>query len=49
MGNNGEIVIYQTDGGKTSIEDHLVDETVWLSLDEMAEGYIRHQKPSRVK
>ena len=41
MGNNGEIVIYQTDGGKTRIEARLVDETVWLSLDEMAELFQR--------
>ena len=32
----GEIVIYQTDDGKTKIEVRFVNETVWLSLDQMA-------------
>ena len=32
----GEIVIYQTDDGRTKIEVRFVNETVWLSLDQMA-------------
>ncbi len=32
----GEIVIYQTEDGKTKIEVRFVNETVWLSLDQMA-------------
>lgn len=32
-----EILIYQTEDGKTRIEARLTDETVWLSLDQMAE------------
>lgn len=34
---NGEIIIYQTDDGLTKLEVNMVDETVWLSIDQMAE------------
>lgn len=35
--NQGEIVIYQTDDGDTKIDVHFVDETVWLTQQQMAE------------
>ncbi|MCL1841109.1 MAG: virulence RhuM family protein [Propionibacteriaceae bacterium] len=36
-----EIVLYQTDDGGTRIDVRMVDETVWLSLDQMAELFQR--------
>jgi len=35
QGNKGEIVIYQTEDGQTSLEVNLVEDTVWLSLNHM--------------
>ena len=35
QGNKGEIVIYQTEDGQTSLEVSLVEDTVWLSLNYM--------------
>ena len=32
-----KIIIYQTEDGNTKIETRLEDETVWLSIDQMAE------------
>ena len=37
----GEILIYQTDDGQTNIEVKIEDDTVWLSLDQMAELFQR--------
>jgi len=37
----GEILMYQTEDGLTKIEVELHDETVWLSLDQMAELFQR--------
>ena len=37
MENSGEIVIYQTPDGKTSIDVKLEKETVWLSQAQMVE------------
>ena len=34
---NTNIVIYQTEDGKTKIETRLEDETVWLTIDQMSE------------
>ena len=34
---NNQILIYQTEDGKTKIETRLEDETVWLSQEQMAE------------
>lgn len=34
--NQGDIVIYQTEDGETKIDVHFVDETVWLSLDQLS-------------
>jgi len=31
------IIIYQPEDGKTKIETRLEDETVWLTIDQMAE------------
>ncbi|MBL7181315.1 MAG: hypothetical protein ISS65_14085, partial [Desulfobacterales bacterium] len=38
---HSEIVLYQTEDGKTKIEVRLQDETVWLSLNQMAELFQR--------
>ena len=35
--NQGEIVIYQTDNGDTKIDVRFVDESVWLTQQQMAE------------
>ena len=34
---NTKIIIYQTEDGNTKIETLLEDETVWLTIDQMAE------------
>ncbi len=34
---NNQILIYQTEDGKTKIQTRLEDETVWLTIDQMAE------------
>ena len=41
MDNYGEIVIYQTEDGFSKIEVNLKNETVWLSIDQMAELFQR--------
>lgn len=41
MDNYGEIVIYQTEDGLSKIEVNLKNETVWLSIDQMAELFQR--------
>ena len=41
MDNYGEIVIYQTEDGLSRIEVNLKNETVWLSIDQMAELFHR--------
>lgn len=41
MQNKGEIIIYQTQDGETKLSVNLKDETVWLSLDQMAELFQR--------
>jgi hypothetical protein len=37
MGNNSQIVIYQTEDGKTKLDVRLENETVWLTQKLMAE------------
>ena len=39
--NNTELIIYQTEDGRTKIDVHMVNDTVWLSLDQMAELFQR--------
>lgn len=39
--NNTELIIYQTEDGKTKIDVYMENETVWLSLDQMAELFQR--------
>lgn len=39
--NNTELIIYQTEDGKTKIDVHMENETVWLSLDQVAELFQR--------
>ena len=41
MDNRGEIIIYQTEDGLTKINVNLQNETVWLSLDQMADLFQR--------
>ncbi len=41
MDNFGEIIIYQTEDGLTKINVSMHDETVWLSLDQIAELFQR--------
>ena len=41
MENHGEIIIYQSDDGLTKIDVNMQDETVWLSLEQMAELFER--------
>ena len=43
MKNKGEIIIYQTQDGETKLSVNLQDETVWLSLDQIAELF-QHDK-----
>ena len=37
MNHSSDIIIYQTEDGNTKIETRLEDETVWLTIDQMAE------------
>ena len=39
--NKGEIIMYRTEDGLTEIQTTLVDDNVWLSLDQMAELFQR--------
>ena len=41
MDNHGEMLIYQTEDGLTKIDVSMKDETVWLSLEQMAELFQR--------
>lgn len=41
MDNHGEVVIYQTEDGLTKIDVNMQNETVWLSLEQMAELFQR--------
>lgn len=41
MDNKGEIILYKTEDGQTKLEVQLIDDTVWLSLDQMAELFQR--------
>lgn len=39
--NSGELLLYQTEDGLTRIEAKMVNESVWLSLNQMAELFQR--------
>lgn len=39
----GQIVLFQTEDGQTKLEVQLQDETVWLTIDQMAELFQRHR------
>lgn len=41
MNDRGEIIIYQTEDGLTKIDVIMHDETVWLSLEQMADLFQR--------
>lgn len=40
--NNGNIILYQTEDGKSRIEVTLCNDTVWLTADQMAELFQRN-------
>ncbi len=40
---NGQIILFQTQGGETKIEVRLANETVWLTADQMAELFRRNK------
>ncbi len=37
----GEVVLYQSEDGTSAIDGHFKDETVWLTLNQMAELFGR--------
>ena len=39
MENQGEIIIYQTDDGLSKIEVKMLDETVWLTIQQLVQLY----------
>lgn len=39
----GQIVLFQTEDGQTKLEVQLQDETVWLTIDQMAELFQRNR------
>lgn len=39
--NTGELLLYQTEDGLTRVETKMVNESVWLSLNQMAELFQR--------
>ena len=41
MNDFGELIIYQTEDGVTKLSVNMKNETVWLSLDQMAEFFQR--------
>jgi len=41
MNNHGDMLIYQTEDGLTKIDVNMQNETVWLSLDQMADLFQR--------
>ena len=41
--NRTELMMYQTEDGQTKIDVRMENETVWLSLDQMAELFPHHQ------
>ena len=43
LNNSGKIIIYQTEDGLTKIDVKVENETVWLSLDQMAELFQRNK------
>ena len=44
--NNGSIILYQTEDGKSRIEVTLCNDTVWLTADQMAELF--HSKETNL-
>ena len=40
---NGQIILFQTQGGETKIEVRLANESVWLTADQMAELFQRNK------
>ena len=41
--NKGQMILFQTEDGQTKLEVQLQDETVWLSIDQMAELFQRNK------
>jgi hypothetical protein len=44
MGHTSEILIYQTEDNETRIETRLLDETVWLTQQQMAELFAKDKR-----
>ena len=42
--NKGEVVIYQAKDGKRALEVKLQDETVWLTLNQLAELFDKNKR-----
>ena len=45
--NRGEIIMYQTEDGLTEIQTTLVDDTVWLTANQMAELFCKDETTLR--
>jgi len=41
---DSSLILYQTEDGQTKIEIHLIDKTVWLSQDQMAEFFDKDKR-----
>ena len=44
---NSEMIIYRIEDGHTKIDVRMGDQTVWLSLDQMASLFQRHELGNR--
>ncbi|MCB1116936.1 MAG: hypothetical protein KDK71_10770, partial [Chlamydiia bacterium] len=42
--NNGSLLLYQTEDGKTKVEVQLLDETVWLTQAQMVELFSKDKR-----
>lgn len=43
---HGEIILYQSEDGRATLDVHLKDETVWLTMNQMAELFGRDNSVS---
>ena len=46
-GNNSSIILYQSEDGQTQLEVKLLEETVWLTTNQMAELFNREESNIR--
>ena len=40
---NGQLILFQTQGGESKIDGRLANESVWLTSDQMAELFQRNK------